>query len=112
MVWSEVEKYNACLALFCGKVLGCQIKIEIFEAAAHKLLCELEVKTSWFSLYKDFTRKCSQLLKRYYGKEILNRKLAELIQGWVKEGLKEDVLLKLKDKIISVFFDLRLKGRV
>ena len=91
-----------------------RIRIEQIEAEVHKLLCELGVKTPWFSLYKDFTRQCYQTLKKYLGKdqEKLAKSLAELVQRWQKEGLEETVLLKVKDKVISVFGDMRRKGRV
>jgi transcriptional regulator with XRE-family HTH domain len=91
-----------------------RIRIEQIEAEVHKLLCELGVKTPWFSLYKDFTRQCYQTLKKYYGKdqEKLAKSLTELVQRWQKEGLEEKVLLKVKDKVISVFGDMRRKGRV
>jgi hypothetical protein len=65
-------------------------------------------------LYKGFTRECYQALKKYYGKnqELLNKTLADIIKRWQKEGLKDDVLLKLKDKIISVFGIMRLRGEI
>ncbi|MDH5682961.1 MAG: hypothetical protein OEZ20_00605, partial [candidate division WOR-3 bacterium] len=91
-----------------------RIRIEKLEAEAHKLLCELSVSTPWFALYKGFTRECYRVLKKYYGKnqELLNKTLTEIIERWQKEGLKEGVLLKLKDKIISVFGTMRLKGEI
>ncbi|MDH5683876.1 MAG: hypothetical protein OEZ20_05375, partial [candidate division WOR-3 bacterium] len=85
----------------------------------------------WFSSYKAFTRECCRTLsnrpfvektrlgKKYYGKaftppqeskEKLEQSLNKIISKWQKEGLKQDVLLKLKEKIVSVFFALRLKG--
>jgi hypothetical protein len=89
-----------------------RIRIEKLEAEVHKLLCELSVPTPWFALYKGFVRECYPVLKKYYGKnqELLNRTLTEIIKRWQKEGLKDDVLLKLKDKIISVFGTMRLRG--
>jgi transcriptional regulator with XRE-family HTH domain len=89
-----------------------RIRIEKLEAEVHKLLCELSVPTPWFALYKGFTRECYQALKKYYGRnqELLNKTLTEIIKRWQKEGLKDDVLLKLKDKIISVFGTMRLSG--
>jgi transcriptional regulator with XRE-family HTH domain len=91
-----------------------RIRIEKLEAEVHKLLCELSVPTPWFALYKGFTRECYRVLKKYRGKnqEILNKTLIEIIERWKKEGLKSDVLLKLKDKIISVFGMMRLKGEI
>jgi len=91
-----------------------RIRIEKIEAEVHKLLCELSVPTPWFALYKGFTRECYRVLKKYRGKnqEILNKTLIEIIERWKKEGLKSDVLLKLKDKIISVFGMMRLKGEI
>jgi hypothetical protein len=89
-----------------------RIIIERKETEAHRLLCELGVPTPLFSLYKDFVRECYRALKKYYGKEPekLKSALNELVSRWQKEGLEEDVLLKLKDKIISVFASLKLKG--
>jgi len=93
----------------------------------------VSVPTPWFSSYKAFTRECCRALsnrpfvektrlgKKYYGKaftppqerkETLEQSLNKIISRWKKEGLKEDVLLKLKDKVISVFGALRLKGMV
>ena len=91
-----------------------RIRIEKIEAEVHKLLCELSVPTPWFALYKGFTRECYRVLKKYYGKnqELLNKTLADIIERWKKEGLKDDVLLKLKDKIISVFGTMRLRGEI
>jgi hypothetical protein len=91
-----------------------RIRIEKLEAEVHKLLCELSVPTPWFGLYKAFTRECYRVLKKYYGKnqEQFNKTIDEIIRRWQKEGLKEDVLLKLKDKIISVFGTMRLRGEI
>jgi hypothetical protein len=91
-----------------------RIIIEQFETAAHKLLCELGVPTPWFSLYKDFVRECYKPVKKYYGRnqELLNKTLTDILCKWVKEGLREDVLLKLQEKVISVYDTLRMKGVV
>jgi transcriptional regulator with XRE-family HTH domain len=91
-----------------------RIRIEKIEAETHKLLCDLGVPTPWFALYKGFARECYRVLKKYYGKnqDLLNQTLAKIIERWQKEGLKDDVLLKLKDKIISVFGIMRLRGEI
>ena len=91
-----------------------RIRIEKLEAETHKLLCELSVPTPWFGLYKGFTRECYRVLKKYYGKnqEQLNKTINEIIKRWKKEGLKQDVLLMLKNKIISVFGTMRLRGEI
>lgn len=88
--------------------------IEKLEAVVHKLLCDLGVPTPWFSSYKAFSRECYRILKKYYGKnqELLNQRLNEIIKRWVKEGLKEDVLLQVKDKIIALFGTMRLRGEI
>lgn len=36
----------------------------------------------------------------------------QIVSRWQNEGLKEDVLHKLTEKIISVFIALQLKGTV
>ena len=91
-----------------------RIMIERIEAGVHKLLCELEVPSPWFLSYKAFTRECVKVLRKYYLKnpEMLKKSLAQIIERWQKEGLKDDVLLKLKDKIISVFRTIRLRSEV
>jgi hypothetical protein len=42
----------------------------------------------------------------------LEQTLNKFIQKWVKEGLKEDILLKLKTRILSVFTSMRMKGMI
>jgi transcriptional regulator with XRE-family HTH domain len=91
-----------------------RIIIERIETEAHKLLCESGIPTPWFSLYKDFVRECYKVLKKYYGKnpERLARTFKELVRRWQKEGLKEGVLLKLQERVIKVYNNLRMKGIV
>ena len=82
-----------------------RIRMERIETAVHKLLCELGVESAMgrFALYKDFARECYGILKRYYGRESLSDKLQAITKRWVKEGLKEDVLLKVRDVTIKAF---------
>jgi transcriptional regulator with XRE-family HTH domain len=82
-----------------------RIRMERIESEVHKLLCELGVQSGSgkFALYKDFARECYGILKRYYGKEPLAEKFQPIIKRWVKEGLKEDVLLKVRDVTIKAF---------
>jgi len=80
-----------------------RIRIEKIEAEVHKLLCTLGVPTTWFGMYKAFSRECYRALKRFYGKEILSDKFQAILQRWNKEGLQEDILLKVKDATIKAF---------
>ena len=82
-----------------------RIRMERIESAVHKLLCELGVDSGMgrFALYKDFARECYGILKRYYGKEPLAEKLQAITKRWVKEGLQEDVLLKVRDVTFKAF---------
>jgi len=82
-----------------------RIRMERIEAAVHQVLCELGVQASMgkFALYKDFARECYRILKRYYGKESLGEKFQAITKRWVKEGLEEDVLLKVRDVTIKIF---------
>jgi len=91
-----------------------RITIEKLEAEAHKILCDLGVPPPWFSSYKAFVRQLFKVLKKYYGRdqELLNKNLLEIIERWKKEGLKEEILLKLKDKIVSVFGIMKLRGEI
>ncbi len=91
-----------------------RIIIERIEAEVHKLLCEMEVQTPWFALYKDFSRQCYQALKKYHNKdtEKLAQSLKKLNSRWQNEGLKQDVLLKLNDRVVAIFTDLKMKRLV
>jgi|GEM_PF-520835 transcriptional regulator with XRE-family HTH domain len=80
-----------------------RIKIEQIEAIVHKLLCEFGEKPPWFVLYKDFAREYFKRWKQYYNKPVLNAKLAEIVQRWVKEGLKEEILLRMGKAIEKLF---------
>ncbi len=82
-----------------------RIRIEKIEAEVHKVLCEIGVPTTKFGMYKAFSRECYRVLKKYYGKESLDDKFQTIIKRWIKEGLKEDVLLKVRDATIKAFTD-------
>ncbi len=79
-----------------------RIKIEEIETAVHKTLCELGVQPPWFALYKDFAREYYKTLKRYYGKSDLSPRLGEIVKKWVKEGLKEEILVKVREVIEKI----------
>jgi hypothetical protein len=83
------------------------------EAEVHRLLCELGVQSSMgrFALYKDFARECYGALKKYYGRnpDLLNKTISEIIQRWQKEGLKEEILQKVKEKTFSVYLNPTVK---
>ncbi len=80
-----------------------RIKIEEIETAVHKTLCELGVQPPWFALYKDFAREYYKTLKRYYGKQRLAERCAEIVKKWVKKGLKENIIVKVGEVIERMF---------
>jgi len=43
---------------------------------------------------------------------LLNKNLLEVIERWKKEGLKEEILIKLKEKITSVFGLMKLRAEI
>jgi transcriptional regulator with XRE-family HTH domain len=122
VLMGEIKRISAKKPLPTGKqekmAIGFtkyRIRIEKFEAEAHRLLCELGVPSPLFSFYKDFVRECYKALKKYYGRvssEKMEEMLNKIVKDWQKEGLKEDVLRKLKEKVIAVFAAMRLKGMV
>ncbi len=83
--------------------------IEPIEAEAHKLLGELAVPTTWFSLYKDYTRECVKALRKHYGKnpESLQKDLPLIDWKWLDRGLNQTILIKLKERVISVYEKLK-----
>jgi transcriptional regulator with XRE-family HTH domain len=82
-----------------------RIEIEKVEAVIHKLLCDFAPGTYSFPFYKDCARAFYSALVKYYGKDQkkLNQKLTEIFRLGVKNGLKENILLKIKEKVILVF---------
>ena len=82
-----------------------RIKIEPIEAKVQKKLGELNVPIVYNQAYKDFTRECYKALKKYYHKNplLLTQRFAEIMKSWQKQGLKQEVLLKVKDLIIAHF---------
>ena len=90
-----------------------RIRMERIEAEVHRLLCELGVQSSMgrFALYKDVARECYGALKKYYGRnpDLLNKTIDEIIQRWLKEGLKEEILQKVKEKTFSVYLNPTVK---
>ncbi len=91
-----------------------RIIIEKIEAETHKLLCEMSTPSPWFALYKGFSRECYKEIKKYYGRapDKLNAALKDITTHWQKQSLKQEVLLKIKDKIISTFIEMRTKQLV
>ncbi|MDH5186849.1 MAG: helix-turn-helix domain-containing protein [candidate division WOR-3 bacterium] len=82
-----------------------RIKIEKVEAEVHKILCDFAPGTYSFPFYKDCARAFFSALVKYYGKDQkkLNKKLTEIIQLGKSNGLKENILLRIKEKVVSVF---------
>lgn len=82
-----------------------RIRIEKVEEEVHKILCDFAPGTYSFPFYKDCARAFFSALVKYYGKDQkqLNKKLTEIIRLGVGNGLKENILLRIKEKVISVF---------
>jgi hypothetical protein len=82
-----------------------RVKIEPIEAKVQKKLGELNVPIVYNQAYKDFVRECYSALKKYYRKNplLLTQRFAEIMKSWQAQGLKEEVLLKVKDLIIAHF---------
>lgn len=82
-----------------------RINIEKVEAEVHKILCDFAPGTYSFPFYKDCARAFFSALVKYYGKDQnrLNQKLVEIVTLGKSNGLKENILLKIKEKVVSVF---------
>jgi transcriptional regulator with XRE-family HTH domain len=82
-----------------------RVKIEPIEAKVQKKLGELNVPIAYNQAYKDFIRECYSALKKYYRKNplLLTQRFAEIMKSWQAQGLKEEVLLTIKDIIIAHF---------
>jgi len=82
-----------------------RIKIEKVEEEVHKILCDFAPGTYSFPFYKDCARAFFSALVKFYGKDQkrLNQKLNNIIKLGVSNGLKENILLRIKEKVILVF---------
>jgi transcriptional regulator with XRE-family HTH domain len=97
---SEQQKHRAAVKF--GKY---RLIIEPLEAEVQKKLGELNVPIAHNQAYKDFTRECFSALKKYYHKDqlLLTQRFAEIMKSWQAQGLKEEVLLIIKDIVIAHF---------
>jgi len=88
-----------------GGFVRYRVKIEPIEAEVQKKLGELNVPIVYNQAYKDFVRECYSALKKYYHKDpaLLTQRFAEIMKSWQAQGLKEDILLIIKDIIIAHF---------
>lgn len=82
-----------------------RIMIEPIEAEVHKKLGELNIPIAQNLVYKDFTHECFSALKKYYHKDqsLLTQRFAEILRSWQAQGLKEEVMLQIKEMIIAHF---------
>jgi len=107
-----------------------RVKIEPIETKVQKKLGELNVPIAYNQAYKDFTRECYKALKREFRKKVpfdytdskkittmgetnvsnrcnqktsLESSFDKIIKRWQAQGLKEEVLLKVKELIIAHF---------
>jgi transcriptional regulator with XRE-family HTH domain len=85
-----------------GEFLRYRVKIEPIEAEVQKKLGELKVPIVHNQAYKNFIRESFQALKKYFHKDklLLKQRFAEIIRTYKAQGLKEEVLLPLKDIIL------------
>ncbi len=82
-----------------------RMNIEKIEAAVHKILCDFAPGPHTFPFYKDCARAFFSALVKYYGKDQkkLNQKLSEIINYAVSNGLRKEILLKIKAKVLAEY---------
>ncbi|MEO0115745.1 MAG: helix-turn-helix transcriptional regulator [candidate division WOR-3 bacterium] len=82
-----------------------RMNIEKIEAAVHKILCDFAPGPHTFPFYKDCARAFFSALLKYYGKDQkkLNQKLSEIINYAVSNGLRKEILLKIKAKVLAEY---------
>jgi transcriptional regulator with XRE-family HTH domain len=88
-----------------GEFLRYRVKIEPIEAEVQKKLGELNVPIVQNQAYKNFTRECYQAIKKYFYKDrlLLKQRFAEIMKTYKAQELKEDVLLQIREMIMSKF---------
>jgi hypothetical protein len=94
-----------------GGFLRHRVKIEPIETEVQRKLGELNVPIVQNQAYKDFARECYSALKKYYRKNplLLTQRFAEIMKTWKAQGLKEEILEKVKEIVISPFEPLKQK---
>jgi len=94
------------------KYLRSRVKIEPIQAKVSKLLGEHNLAdTVWYNSYMNFARECFGKIRKYYIKDplLLKQQLAEIMKSWQAQGLKEEVLLTIKDIITVHFAPIKIK---
>ncbi|MCX7784720.1 MAG: helix-turn-helix domain-containing protein [candidate division WOR-3 bacterium] len=81
-----------------------QVAIEPILNDVRKQLNEIAPDITWIMLYEDFAQEICLALNKYNkNDELLENELNEIIKRWVKRGLKEIDLQKVKDATIKAF---------
>jgi hypothetical protein len=88
-----------------GEFLKYRVKIEPIEAIVQKKLGELNVPIILNQAYKNFMRECYKAIKKYHKIKplLLIQRFAELMRTYKAQELKEDVLLQIREMIMSKF---------
>jgi len=59
----------------------------------------------------NFARECFGKIRKYYVKDplLLKQQLAKTIRAWLKSGLKQEILEKIKETVIAHFEPIKIK---
>jgi hypothetical protein len=82
-----------------------QVAIEPILNEVRKILNKIAPRVNWIMLYEDFAQELCAVLIKYYNKnqELLDLAINEIVERWVKRGLKQSDLLEVKEATISAF---------
>jgi transcriptional regulator with XRE-family HTH domain len=114
IVWTARKKASKPKPLLTEKqkkmgqgFLRYRVIMEEIETGVDEVLGAMDVSPRYSTSYKAFARKCYKALKKYQGKDILllNNALDKIIEERVKIGLKQEILIKVREVTSS-----RLEG--
>lgn len=78
-----------------------RVIIEQIEQEITSLLANTQEPAIVNQFYKAFARECYRILKKHSDASRANQKINQTTEKWIKQGLKKELLAKVKEKLIK-----------
>jgi len=92
------------------KYVESRIKLEPIEAEVSKFLAEHNLKDNvLYNSYMNFARECYGKIRKYHIKDpsLLKQHLTEISRAWLRSGLKQEILEKVKEVVVVHFEQIK-----
>jgi transcriptional regulator with XRE-family HTH domain len=81
-----------------------RIKIELIQSLAYQVIAKHAPDTTLNPFYRAFVNEIyKQLKKKFLARLCLDKGFDQIIQKWVKKGLRQEILVEIKDVVLNYF---------